>query len=267
MEYLQTVVEAVVENYAEYKDFNTTTTQSDHGELLYTLLDFLRLKASNERVCWNIRPIVQAHEILIRRGQLAAAELWRRALAEQTTETADALLKQASVLTERYQMRLPSITARLAERFVRPLAVDGMRALVIPAIDEVRTMGPGDAFARLNKKSPNLPSNRPAQAWKCPRGYRRSKRKWCWHKCRPPNANRRMYWPVACGRPPCRWPSSHDCCGNSKNSAGGDAPEGTRRDTRAGVSSPYFGRYPAWTLSSSTTRVKISVRPNSEMPT
>ncbi|HEY1603376.1 MAG TPA: hypothetical protein VGG64_27480 [Pirellulales bacterium] len=152
VEHLQTVVEAVVENYAEYKDFNTTTTQSDHGELLYTLLDFLRLKASNERVCWNIRPIVQAHEILVRRGQLAAAELWRRALAEQTTEAADALLKQASTLADRYQMRLPSITARLAERFVRPLAVDGMRALVRPAIDEVRTAGPGEAFARLEQE-------------------------------------------------------------------------------------------------------------------
>ena len=152
IEHLQTVVEAVVENYTEYKDFNTTTTQSDHGELLYMLLDFLRIKANYERVCWNIRPLVQAHEILIRRGQSAAAELWRRALAEQTGEAADAILKQAATLAERYKMRLPSITARLAERFVRPLAVDGLRAIVAPAIEEVRAGAAGDAFARLEQE-------------------------------------------------------------------------------------------------------------------
>ena len=39
--HLSLVIEAVVENYAEYRDYNATTTQSDRGELLYTLLDFL----------------------------------------------------------------------------------------------------------------------------------------------------------------------------------------------------------------------------------
>ena len=38
---LSLVIEAMVENYAEYRDYNATTTQSDRGEMLYTLLDFL----------------------------------------------------------------------------------------------------------------------------------------------------------------------------------------------------------------------------------
>ena len=49
VEHLSLVIEAVIENYTEFKDYNSTTTQSDRGELLYTLLDFLRLKTSYER--------------------------------------------------------------------------------------------------------------------------------------------------------------------------------------------------------------------------
>ena len=43
----------MVENYSEYMDYNSTTTQSDRGDMLYTLLDFLRLQASYNRVAWN----------------------------------------------------------------------------------------------------------------------------------------------------------------------------------------------------------------------
>src|SRR5262249_58695380 len=60
--HLQFVLQAVVENYEEYKDYNTTTAQSDYGENLHVLLDFLRLKASYERDAWQFRPLVQVHE-------------------------------------------------------------------------------------------------------------------------------------------------------------------------------------------------------------
>ena len=43
---LQMVLQAIVENYEEYKDYNNTTPQSDYGENLHALLDFLRLKAA-----------------------------------------------------------------------------------------------------------------------------------------------------------------------------------------------------------------------------
>src|SRR6185436_5250031 len=52
------IIEAIVENYGEYKDYNSTTTQSDRGEMLYTFLDFLRLKASYDRIAWNLGPVV-----------------------------------------------------------------------------------------------------------------------------------------------------------------------------------------------------------------
>ena len=62
------MLESIVENYGEYRDYNSTTTQSDRGELLYMLLDFLRLRTRYDRVCWNLKPVVLAHEILVRRG-------------------------------------------------------------------------------------------------------------------------------------------------------------------------------------------------------
>ena len=65
---LRIVLQAVVENYEEYKDFNATTTQSDYGENLFILLEFLRLKTDYERHAWHFRPLVLAHDVLARRG-------------------------------------------------------------------------------------------------------------------------------------------------------------------------------------------------------
>ena len=72
------MLEAIVENYHEYRDYNSTTTQSDQGEMLYMLLDFLRLQSAYDRVAWNLKPVVISHEILVRCGRNEAAQLWRR---------------------------------------------------------------------------------------------------------------------------------------------------------------------------------------------
>jgi hypothetical protein len=137
--WLTIVIETIVENYREYRDYNTTTTQSDHGELLHTLVDFIRLRAGYDRVAWNLKPVVMAHEILVRHNRPVAAELWQRALAERTAETADANLTRFDELCEQYGVRLPSIAERLSERFTRPLAIDRVRALVGAAVDAAET--------------------------------------------------------------------------------------------------------------------------------
>ena len=136
---LELTIEAVVENYSEYIDYNSTTTQSDRGELLYTLLDFLRLQASYDRVAWNLKPVVIAHEVLVRQGRNEAAGLWRRAVARRSTEVADEHLQRLERLSTRYGMRLPSVADRLRERFIQPLAIDRVRALVAPAIEELKS--------------------------------------------------------------------------------------------------------------------------------
>lgn len=132
--WLSLALETVVENYREYRDYNTTTTHSDHGELLYTLVDFLRVRAAYDRVAWNLRPVVVAHEILVRHNRPVAAEMWQQALAERTAETADGNLARFEELCNQYGVRLPSVAERLSERFTRPLAIDRVRALVGPAI-------------------------------------------------------------------------------------------------------------------------------------
>jgi hypothetical protein len=153
--WLTIALEAVVENYREYRDYNTTTTHSDHGELLYTLIDFLRLRADYDRVAWNLRPVVMAHEILVRHDRPSAAELWQQALAARTAETSDAKLARFEELSTQYGVRLPSVAERLGERFTRPLAIDRVRALIDPAIAAAGTCN-HDPFIALQQEIASL---------------------------------------------------------------------------------------------------------------
>jgi hypothetical protein len=148
-ERLGLVLEAIVENYAEYRDYNSTTTQSDRGELLYTLLDFLRLRANYDRICWNLKPVILAHERLVRRGRKRSAQAWRRALRERIQEEASKYEARLATLQKKHAMQMPSIADRIAERFIRPLVIDRIRALVPPAIAEASREGPHPTFRLL----------------------------------------------------------------------------------------------------------------------
>ena len=147
--HLELVLETIIENYQEYEDYNTSTTQSDRGSSLYMLVDLLRLKASYERVSWNLKPVVLAHETLIRGGKIAAAEQWHQSMAEKTSEVADWHLTRLAELCRKYGMRLASVSDRLSERFVRPLVLDRIRALVRPAVEEMRCQEPAGYFEEL----------------------------------------------------------------------------------------------------------------------
>ena len=135
VKWISLTLEAVVENYAEYRDYNSTTTQSDRGDLLFNLLDFLRLLSNYERVAWNLRPVIVSHELLVRNDCNAAAQMWRRALAERISEESDRYLKRLAKLQKTYAMRLSTVADRLGERFLRPMIIDRMRALVKPAME------------------------------------------------------------------------------------------------------------------------------------
>ena len=106
---LQIVLQAVIENYEEYKDYNTTTTQSDYGENLHVLLDFLRLKASYERHAWQFRPLVLAQEVLARRGRAQTAVLWEQSLTRVTSDLARRQLDQLERLERLHGVRLSTI--------------------------------------------------------------------------------------------------------------------------------------------------------------
>jgi hypothetical protein len=146
---LALVLEAIGENFDVYRDFNTTTTQSDRGELIYMLLDMLRLKSSYDRFEWNLKPVMLVHQVLVRAGRTSAAETWRRAISEKTADVSAWHLKRLAELTATYGLRLSTIQDRLEERFVSPLAIDRMRALIRPAMRDLRTSPTSDSFDLL----------------------------------------------------------------------------------------------------------------------
>ncbi|MEX0714255.1 MAG: hypothetical protein WD278_18110 [Pirellulales bacterium] len=151
VERLTLAIEALAQNHPEFRDYKTSTTQSDRGELLYILLDFLRLKASYDRFAWNVRPLLIAHEILVRHGRMSAADRWRQATADRTAKVADWHEKRLAELSRQYGVRLPAVADRIGERFARPLAIDRLRALIAPANDEARQACPGLSFELLEQ--------------------------------------------------------------------------------------------------------------------
>jgi len=157
VEILTLAIESVVENYRAYRDYNTTTTQSDRGELLYTLIDFLRLRAAYDRVAWNLKPVIWAHEILIRHRRAVASEMWCLAFAQRTAEAADGHQSELQNLSQQHGMLLATVADRISERFVRPLLIDRVKALLEPALTAT-----GDdraaAFTTLEREISSLSS-------------------------------------------------------------------------------------------------------------
>ena len=147
--WLTLILEAIAENYLEYADYNSTTTQSDRGEMLYTLLDFLRLAVAYRRMEWHLRPVIVAHEVLLRCGCDRAAETLYQAVAERSAPMADMLLEQYHILEQMHAMHLRSVADRVEQRFLRPLEINQLRALVHGAAEEFREDKPGEKFARL----------------------------------------------------------------------------------------------------------------------
>lgn len=152
-ENLGLVLEAVAENYDEYRDYNSTTTQSDRGEMLYKFLDFLRLRSQYERVAWNLKPVVIAHRVLVEERLNEAAQLWRRLLHDRLGQEADRYQRKLSRLQSKYAMQMGSVAQRIGQRFLQPMTIDRMRALVRVAIEQVREEGPHHAFEILEEEA------------------------------------------------------------------------------------------------------------------
>ena len=144
-ECLSTVIEAILENYEEYRDYNASTTQSDHGELLYIFLDFLRLKADYDRHAWNLQPLGVFYRALLDANRLAAAEEWNRLYRKFCRPQAKRFRKRIDRMVTEYGVRLQSLEDRISEGFVRPLEVSRLCAWVCPAMEWLRA--PSEPFA------------------------------------------------------------------------------------------------------------------------
>ena len=151
--YLTLVLESVRENFNEYVDYNTTTTQSDHGEALYSFLDFLRLRSRYDRICWHLKPVVWAHRILVHRQANGVARMWRRSLNERVGSEADKYLDLLQKLRKKYSIQMNSVGRRLEGRFAHQLQIDRLRALVEPAMSRPRSRQSQKAFDLLQVES------------------------------------------------------------------------------------------------------------------
>ena len=136
---LEQVYSIVVDRFDRFLEYNTTTTQSDYGEMIYCLLEFLRLEARYDRDAWNMTPLTIVHEVLVRNHLLEAADVWDATFEMETADLADQHLQDLQHLQKRYGMRMPTITDHLKERFVKPLAVNRMLALVKQAVMDARS--------------------------------------------------------------------------------------------------------------------------------
>jgi hypothetical protein len=120
--------------------------------LIYTLLDFLRLRNRYDRVCWNLRPVALAHKILVRFGMQEAAQVWRDGLKERISEEAELYQQRLEKLQTKYSMRMQTVVDRLGEGFVRPMVIDRIRALVSPSMEEAEQGGPAPSFESLERE-------------------------------------------------------------------------------------------------------------------
>jgi hypothetical protein len=150
---LRLVLESIAENHAEYRDWNSTTTQSDRGECLHILLDFLRVKAEHDRIAWTLRPVNMAHRVLARRGVVAAAAAWRTRMREETRDTAAALVQRLTDLETHWSVRLASVSDRVRRPFTAALEQDELEALVEPAVAELFTGQPAGAGGELEAQA------------------------------------------------------------------------------------------------------------------
>ncbi|MEM9412784.1 MAG: hypothetical protein AAGA30_16855, partial [Planctomycetota bacterium] len=151
--YLKLILEAICENYNEYRDYNTTTTQSDRGELLFSMLDFIRLRNRYDRVSWYLKPIVWGHEILVRDGQNSVARMLRRSLREQIGHEADRYLELLESLRSKYSMQMETVGRRLEGKFVHEMQIDRLRSLVRPAMNKPGTKTSQRAFDKLQQET------------------------------------------------------------------------------------------------------------------
>ena len=150
---LRFVLESIAENHSEYRDWNSTTTQSDRGENLHILLDFLRIKAEHDRIAWTLRPVGMAHRVLARRGASEAAEAWRGRMRDETKETAADLAARLEKLEAFWGVRLASVADRVRRPFTAALEQDELESLVDPAVAELVTGEPAGSGRRLEERA------------------------------------------------------------------------------------------------------------------
>ena len=134
-----TVIETLTERYGQFIDYNTTTTYSDRGENLYILLEFLRVMADYDRMAWDMCPLINTHSVIVREKNYELADSWTEEIRKKSSQNADKLLKRYEALCQTYGISVKSVYDRLSERFIKPMGINKLCALLEPAVNEART--------------------------------------------------------------------------------------------------------------------------------
>lgn len=153
------VYETLIDHHAEYQDYNSTTTQSDRGDLVYMFMDFLRLRSNYERIAWNLKPVMWAHEVLVGHRLEKGAMMWRRSLSDRIGAEAEMFVSRLRKMQKNYSMRMPTVADRILERFVQPMTIARMRALVKPAMLDAEAGRESPRFELLEEESELLAKN------------------------------------------------------------------------------------------------------------
>ncbi|MBI3823785.1 MAG: hypothetical protein HY289_14035 [Planctomycetes bacterium] len=148
---LQIILQTLIENYDHLRDYNATTTQSDYGDNLHRLFDYLRLKARYDRAAWLLKPLNLVHETLARRDGDTAA-LWRQRVENITRDSAQKYVQELAKLEKAHGIRLATIRDRIEERFVQPLVLDRLCALIEPALEHAESAPAKDEISPLEKE-------------------------------------------------------------------------------------------------------------------
>lgn len=143
---MEFVYESVVDSFDVFLEYNTTTTQSDYGNRLYCLLDFLRLKSLYDRFEWNHLPYHFVHEIMTRIEVGDMAALIEEELIDETRETAESLVDELHELETSYGVRLPTLHDLIGDRLIGPLQVNRMTARVARCSPELPDVSEAQAI-------------------------------------------------------------------------------------------------------------------------
>jgi hypothetical protein len=156
---LECILEILVEYYDDYKEYNSTSPQSDYGDKLYVFLDFLRVRAGHDRHAWQLRPLQWTHEILVARDRIGAAAIWQERGALLTNSLFAKDVEELDRLEKTHGLRLPSISERVREKFEATMEVDRLCALVDPAMDDEDRPEAALHFAELRRQVDSRTAN------------------------------------------------------------------------------------------------------------
>jgi len=149
VEEINFVLQVVYNHYDLFRDYNTTTTQSDYGENIFVLLDLVRASIAYDRDWWTMRPIYLAHRELTAAGRLGVADLLRTAFVVQMASIADARQRELADVEKRNGVVLASVRDKINERFARPFELDRALSHLAPACSDGAQRDA--AFAQLRK--------------------------------------------------------------------------------------------------------------------